>query len=72
MKLILKGDVYELPREKVDGILQVLKKNLPKGIYAVEKGDAVDLINKRYKYTKNLNKAVEKYVEKGFKVYFNS
>lgn len=74
MKLIYKGDVYELTRKEVDGMLQVLKKHLPKCIYAVEdeKNDIIEMIFKRYKYTKSMNKAVERYVEKGFRVYFNS
>lgn len=71
MKLILKGTIYELTRKEVDGILGVFKKIFPKGIYAVEKDDVVEMKNQPYKYTKNLNKAVAEYVKRGFKVYYN-
>lgn len=71
MKLILKGDMYELTRREVDGIIGVVKKNFTTGIFAVEKDGVVELKNKPYKYTKNLKKAVAEYVKRGFKVYYN-
>lgn len=71
MKLILKGTIYELTRKQVDGTLAVVKKHYGKGIYAVEKDGIVEMIDRPYKYTKNLNKAVAEYVKRGFKVYYN-
>lgn len=69
--MILNGNVYEMTRKQIDGTLAVVKKNFPKGIYAVEKDGIVEMKNQPYKYTKNLNKAVAEYVKRGFKVYYN-
>lgn len=71
MRVIIGKSVYEMDAKQADGVLSVVKKQVPCGIYALKKGDVIELEYMPYKYKKNLNKAVAKYVKRGFKVYYN-
>jgi ABC-type molybdate transport system substrate-binding protein len=71
VKVIIKKTVYEMTEEQAKGNLNVAKKLVPCGIYAVQKGDTIELKNQPYVYKQNLRKAVAEYVKRGFKVYYN-
>lgn len=61
MKLIVGNSVYEMTAEQLKGVLHVASKQVPFGIYAVKKDGICEL-----------QQAVKKYAENGFKVYYNS
>ena len=71
VKVIIKNKVYEMTKEQAKGTLNVAKNLVPCGIYAVQKGDTIELKCQPYVYKQNLKKAVAEYVKRGFKVYYN-
>lgn len=76
MKVIMaqkraKVSVYETDRKGADLILDVAKRRMKRGIYALEHDGVVELINMPYIYKQSLKKKVAEYVRRGFKVYYN-
>lgn len=71
MKVLLNNSVYEMSRKQFDGVLSVAKKAVKHGIYAVENDGTAEMKKEMYPNKAELKKAVEKYEEKGFKVYYN-
>lgn len=71
MKVLLNNSVYEMSRKQFRGVLSVAKKAVKHGIYAVEKDGKAEMKKETYSNKDELKKAVEKYEEKGFKVYCN-
>lgn len=75
MKMIIKDNVYELDRDRLNGVLKLantLFRNVPKYIYAVQKDDICELKNERFYNDEDLNKAVKEYEDKGFKVMYSA
>lgn len=71
MKVLLNNSVYEMSRKQFRGVLSVAKKAVKHGIYAVEKDGKAEMKKETYSNKTELEKAVKKYEEKGFKVYYN-
>ena len=70
--IMMVGDsVYEISREQCDGVLKIASKQVAQGIYAVEKGDIVDIKKERFTDKAQMNDAIVKYRSEGFKVYWN-
>ena len=59
-------------RKQFNGVLKVTKKAVKHGIYAVEKYGTAEMKNETYLNKAELEKAVAKYKENGFKVYYNA
>lgn len=72
MKIIVNESVYEMGRKEYRGVLKVASEQIPRGIYAVEKGGICELRKDTFDNKEELKKAVAEYAEKGFKVHYNS
>lgn len=71
MKIIVNDCIYEMGRKEYKGILKVASKQIPCGIYAVEKDGICELRNDTFDSKEELKKAVAEDVAKGFKVHWN-
>lgn len=72
MKVIIGQSAYEMTSQQLNGVLKVASKQVPLGIYAVKKGRICELHNDKFDSKEDLLAEVAKYVEKGFKVYYNA
>lgn len=72
MKVIVNESIYEMGRKEYRGILKVASKQIPFGIYAVEKDGICELRKDKFDSKEKLKKSVAEYAEKGFKVHYNS
>lgn len=72
MKVIVNESVYEMASKEYKGVLKVASKQIPCGIYAVEKDGICDLRKDTFESKEELKKNVAEYAEKGFKVHYNS
>ena len=72
MKLIVGNSVYEMTEEQLKSVLHVASKQVPFGIYAVNKGRICELHKDKFDSKEDLLDNVAKYAEKGFKVYYNA
>lgn len=71
MKVIINNHVYEMGRKAFMGVLDIAKKSVPHGIYAVSKNDFCEMKNETFRNQEEMNKAIVAYQKQGFKVYFN-
>lgn len=71
MIVIIGKSVYEMDKKQADAVLKSAGKQVSCGIYAIKKGNVIELKNQPYVYKQNLKKAVAEYVKRGFKVYYN-
>lgn len=72
MKAIVNESVYEMGTKEYKGVLNVASKQIPCGIYAVEKDGVCELRKDTFYSKDELKKTVAEYVSKGFKVHYNS
>ena len=72
MKVIIGQSAYEMNTKQLNGVLKVASKQVPFGIYAVKKGRICELHNDKFDSKEDLMAEVEKYSQKGFKVYYNA
>lgn len=72
MKVIIGKSAYEMTAQQLNGVLKVASKQVPFGIYAVKKCRICELHNDKFDSKEDLLAEVEKYTEKGFKVYYNA
>lgn len=72
MKVIVNESVYEMGRKEYKGVLKVASKQIPCGIYSVEKDSICELRKDTFDSKEELKKAVTEYEAKGFKVHYNS
>lgn len=72
MRVLVGKTVYETNKKGFQGILKVASKQVPFGIYAVEKGDYCELRKDKFDSKEELKKSVAGYAGKGFKVHYNS
>lgn len=59
-----------MTKEKYRGLLKIAAEQVPKGIYAVEKGDYAELCNHQCSTTKR-KEMVRAYKQDGYRVYWN-
>ena len=72
MRVLVGESIYETNRKGLQGILTVSSKQIPFGIYAVEKDGYCELRKDKFESKGELNKVVAEYEGKGFKVHYNS
>ena len=72
MRVLLNDHIYEMSRKQFDGVLNVAKKAVRRGIYAVEKGGTAEMKKETYSNREELKKSVAEHEENGFKVYYNA
>ncbi len=48
MRLILKDSIYEMNRKQFRGVLDIAKKSIKTGIYAVEKDGIAEMKNETF------------------------
>ncbi len=71
MKVIVNQNVYEMGNKQAEEVLKIASKQIPIGIYAVEKDGIIELRKDKCKSEKELNRLIVDFHKKGFKVYFN-
>lgn len=64
-------NTYKMSRNQFNTILETAKKHMTFGVYAIEKKKVAIMLNERPKDKEELQKQVEEYKSKGFKVYYN-
>ena len=72
MKVIIGQSAYEMTAQQLNGVLKVASKQVTFGIYAVKKGKICELHNDKFDSKEDLLAEVERYSQKGFKVYYNA
>lgn len=72
MRVLVGENIYETNRKGLRGILKVASKQVPLGIYAVEKDDYCELRKDKFENKEELEKAIAEYTRKGFKVRYSS
>lgn len=72
MKVIIGQSACEMTAKQLNGVLEVARKQVLFGIYAVKKGRICELHNDEFDSKEELMSEVEKYSQKGFKVYYNA
>lgn len=60
-----------MSREEAYGLLEAVRGNVKKGIYAVEKQNQIELLNIEVSSSTALKKIKDAYKKQGFKVYSN-
>ena len=53
------------------GVLDISKKSVPHGIYAVSKDDFCEMKKETFRNQEEMNKRIVEYHKLGFRVYFN-
>lgn len=71
MKVIMDQKVYEMTKKQIEGVLNVVRKQIPFGIYAVKKDDTCELKKEKFSDKEKLKLEVAEYTRNGFKVYYN-
>lgn len=65
------GNTYKMSRNQFNILLETAKKHMTFGVYAIEKKKVAIMLNERPKDKDDLQKQVEEYKSKGFKVHYN-
>lgn len=60
-----------MSRKEYQGLLKISSEQVKFGVYAVEKGDYAELLNKKCVSMAKLKELKRTYKQKGFKVYAN-
>lgn len=69
--VIVKGIIYIMEQEKCKEVLELGKKYATeRTIYALETKEVVEMINKSYKSIQSLKRAITRFEDNGFKVYY--
>lgn len=71
MRVIINNSVYGMNDTEYKQFMNVAKKQVSMGIYAVEKDGVCELKNERYTDIADLKRVVSDYEGCGFKVYYN-
>ncbi len=71
MKAKVANRTYRMSRKEFQGLLQIAKEQVPKGVYAVEKGDYAELRNDNCRSTTQLKALIRQFKSQGFKVHAN-
>lgn len=71
MKVIINSSVYEMGKKQAEGVLEFASKQIPFGIYAVEKDGIIELRKDRCRSKAKLKVLIQEFKSKGFKVYAN-
>lgn len=71
MKVKVGKKLYRMNRKEYQGLLEVAKEQVSRGIYAVEKGDYAELRCDKCTSTTQLKAMVRAFRAQGFRVYAN-
>lgn len=71
MRVILKDSIYEMNRKQFRCVLNIAKKSVKMGIYAVEKDGIAEMKNEIFESKEDLTKSVAEYEKNGFNVHYN-
>lgn len=71
MRVLINDHVYEMGRKTFRGVLDIAKKSVPHGIYAVSKDDFCEMKKETFRNQEEMNKQIVAYQKQGFRVYFN-
>ena len=71
MKVIINGHVYEMTKKQLNGVLDIARKQIPFGIYALEKDGICELRKDTFESEEELKQTVSDFEGKGFKVKYN-
>ena len=71
MKVKVANKMYRMSRKEFQGLLEVAKEQVPRGIYAVEKGDYAELRCDKCSSSTQLKALTRQFKAQGFKVYSN-
>ena len=71
MKVLINEHVYEMGRKAFRGVLDIAKKSVPNGIYAVSKDDFCEMKKETFRNQEEMNKQIVAYQKQGFRVFFN-
>lgn len=72
MRVIINNSFYGMNDAEYKQFMNVAKKQVSMGIYAVEKYGVCELKNERYTDIADLKRVVSDYEGCGFKVYYNT
>ena len=71
MRVLINDHAYEMGRKAFRGVLDIAKKSVPHGIYAVSKDDFCEMKKETFHTQEEMDKKIAEYQKQGFKVYFN-
>ena len=71
MKVVVNGKAYSMPRKKYLGLLEIAQGQVPRGVYAVEKGNYAELRCDRCSSVTQLKALKRQFKTQGLKVYAN-
>lgn len=71
MRVLINDHAYEMGRKAFRGVLDIAKKSVPHGIYAVSKDDFCEMKKETFRTQEEMDKKIAEYQKQGFKVYFN-
>ena len=71
MKVKVMNRLYQMSRKEYQGLLQVVKEQVPLGIYALEKDDYAELRCDKCGSITQLKSLTRQYKAQGFKVHSN-
>lgn len=71
MKVIINNHVYGMTRKQLKSVLKIASKQIPFGIYAIEKDGICELRKDKFDRAEELKQAISEYEKKGFKVKYN-
>ena len=71
MKVKVGPRTYRMSRKEYQGLLQIAKKQVPMGVYALEKADYAELRNDVCESTTKLKEAIRSFKKQGFRVLSN-
>lgn len=71
MKVKVGKRMYRMSRKEYQGMLEIAREQIPRGIYAVEKNDYAELLCDKCTSTTQLKAMIRAYKSQGFKVYAN-
>ena len=71
-KVIINNSVYGMKARECKKLLEIAKKQVTHGIYAIEKDGVCELKNETYETDNELSEAIENYKKQGFVVHYNN
>lgn len=71
MKVKVGKNLYRMSRTEYQGLLQIAKDQVPRGVYAVEKADYAELRCDRCTSSTQMKRLIRAFKQEGYKVHAN-
>lgn len=71
MKVKVGKNLYRMSRTEYQGLLEIAKEQVPRGVYAVEKADYAELRHDRCVSSTQLKRLTRAFKQEGYKVHAN-